>query len=603
MASVASTFKTHEPSLPELLDEIHKGNVQLPDFQRGWVWDDDRIRALIASVSLSYPIGAVMVMETGGDGVRFKPRPVEGAPQPGPTGPQRLILDGQQRLTSLYLALRSGKPVKTQSAKKEPVERVYYLDIAECLDPEADRLGAVLSLPPDRMRKSDFDRKIDLDVSTEEKAYEGGYFPLDLVFDATRSSAWRRGYSRHFGLDEGKLDRWDKFESQVLHRFHQYRVPIIELLQTTPKDAVCQVFENVNTGGVALTVFELMTATFAADDFELRKDWDSRSARLHKHRQLKEVDSDHFLMAVTLLATYRRKHADGKTAVSCKRKDVLKLGLDAYQNCADAIEKGMLSGARLLAREKIFDNKTLPYITQLVPLSAICAVLGPRFEDGPIKRQLCRWYWSGVFGELYGGANESRFANDIQDVLAWLDGGDEPRTIRESNFSPTRLLTLQTRLSAAYKGLMALLMKAGGDDLLSGDPIELTNYFDAAIDIHHIFPAKHCENQGYDRLGWNSVINKAPLTARTNRIIGGKAPSEYLRGLEKNHKVSPDRLDQILRSHLIEPELIRKDAFYDFLRARAGRLLNLIEDATGKPIPGRDSEEVSETFGGSLVRL
>ena len=91
---------------------------------------------------------------------------------------------------------------------------------------------------------------------------------------------------------------------------------------------------------------------------------------------------------------------------------------------------------RLPAREKIFDNTTLPYITQLVPLSAICAVLGPRFEDDPIKRRLLRWYWCGVFGELYGGANESRFANDIQDVLAWIDGGDEPRTIRESNFRP-----------------------------------------------------------------------------------------------------------------------------------------------------------------------
>jgi hypothetical protein len=204
---------------------------------------------------------------------------------------------------------------------------------------------------------------------------------------------------------------------------------------------------------------------------------------------------------------------------------------------------------------------------------------------------------------LYGGANESRFANDIPDVLAWLDGDDEPRTIRESNFAPTRLLSLQTRLSAAYKGLMALLMKAGSHDFLSGDPIELANYFDTAVDIHHIFPAKHCEDRRYDRLRWNSVINKAALTARTNRIIGGKAPSDYLLSLEKNHKVNPNRLDQILRTHAIEPGLVRTDAFDDFLRARAGRLLDLIEDATGKPIPGRDSDEVISTFGGPVTRL
>ena len=602
MASVASTFRTDSPFLHELLDQIHKGSVQLPDFQRGWVWDDDRIRALIASISLSYPIGAVMLMETGGNGVRFKPRSVEGAPQARSAEPQRLILDGQQRLTSLYLALLSGRPVKTQTAKKEPVERVYFLDIAQCLDPDADRLDAIVSLPSNRMRKSDFDRKIDLDVSTDEKAYKVGLFPLDIIFDWEKCAAWQEGYSEHFGYDPSRLRSYNKFAATVLNRLHNYRVPIIELLQTTPKDAVCQVFENVNTGGVALTVFELMTATYAADDFELRKDWETRSGRLHKHRQLKEVDSDHFLMAVTLLATFRNKQADGKTAVSCKRRDVLKLELDEYKDCSDQIEKGMINGAKLLARERIFDNKTTPYITQLVPLSAICAMLGHRFEEDPIKLRLCRWYWCGVFGELYGGANESRFANDIQDVLAWLDGGEEPRTIRESNFAPIRLLTLQTRLSAAYKGLMALLVKAGSHDFLSGDPIDLTNYFDSAVDIHHIFPTKHCEDQGYDRLRWNSVVNKAPLSARTNRIIGGKAPSEYLGSLEKNHKVTSERLDQILRSHLVEPNLIRTDAFNDFLRARAGRLLDLIEDATGKPIPGRDSDEVVDIFGGPLTR-
>jgi len=240
-------------------------------------------------------------------------------------------------------------------------------------------------------------------------------------------------------------------------------------------------------------------------------------------------------------------------------------------------------------------------VTQLIPLAAICAELGNQYEEDPVKRSLCRWYWCGVFGELYGGANETRFAYDMQDVLAWLDGGDEPRTVRDASFAPTRLLTLQTRLSAAYKGLMALLMQAGGKDFLSGDPIALTTYFDTAVDIHHIFPRTYCERQEYDRQRWNSIVNKAPLSARTNRIIGGKAPSEYLRSLEKNHKVSPENLDQILQTHLIEPGLIRNDAFEGVVQDRSRRLLDLIEDATGKPIAGRDSEEVIRAFGGPLA--
>ena len=102
------SFRTAEPALKDVLDGIAAGQIQLPDFQRGWVWDDNHIRSLIASLSLSYPIGAVMFLEAGG--VPFKPRLFAGVNlQPAPN-PKILVLDGQQRLTSMYLALRSGQP-------------------------------------------------------------------------------------------------------------------------------------------------------------------------------------------------------------------------------------------------------------------------------------------------------------------------------------------------------------------------------------------------------------------------------------------------------------------------------------------------------------
>jgi hypothetical protein len=600
MSSAASTFKTHEPSLPELLDDIHKGAVQLPDFQRGWVWDDDRIRSLIASVSVSYPIGVVMLLETGGQGVRFKPRPVQGVTLTGPVVPQKLILDGQQRLTSLYMALRSGNPVPTRTEKGVAINRVYYLDMARCLDMEAERIDAVISLPPKRMLTRNFDRIIDLDVSTETKEFERGMLPLAILLDQVRYQTWKRGYTRHFRPDDTRLDLLDNFETQVWQRFFQYRVPVIELVRDTPREAVCQVFEKVNTGGVSLTVFELLTATFAADDFFLREDWDARAVRLFEYPGLTDTDSSDFLMAITLLTTFWKNKA-GRGAVSCKRKDVLKLELGDYKTHADAIERGLVCAAKLLTREKVYDTRTLPYQGQLVPLAAICAVLGDRFEQDTIKRQLARWFWCGVFGELYGGANEARFVNDIQEVLAWLDGGDEPRTIRDANFAPLRLLSMQTRNSAAYKGMMAQLMQVGSRDFLSGDEVEVNNYFDTAIDIHHIFPKRHCQKKGYEEEYWNCVVNKAPLSARTNRIIGGNPPSDYLRSLERNHKVTPDHLDEILESHLISPALLRGDLFEAFIRDRAARLLDRIEEAMGKPVEGRDSDDVVDMFGGPLL--
>ena len=600
MPPIGSTFRTGEPQLHELLEQIHKGAVQLPDFQRGWVWNDERIRALIASVSLSYPIGAAMLMETGGEGAAFAPRLLEGVvlPEPHPK-PERLILDGQQRLTSLYLALRSGKPVRTHNEKNEELERVYYLDIARCLDPDAERLDAIRGLPKDRIVRSDFNRKIDLDVSTAEREYEHGLFPLDLVFDSVRFAVWRRGYQRFHGNDNATMDQWDRFEAEVWQKFLQYKLPIIELLKGTEKVAVCQVFESVNTGGMALTVFELVTAMFAADNFRLRLDWENRHERLRKHPILQSVSETEFLQAVTLLSTFR-KSAKGHGAVGCKRKDILRLSLSDYQEHADAIEEGLIRAMKLLMREKVFISRNLPYQAQFVPMAAICAVLGPQFDDDAVRRKLARWYWCGVFGELYGGGTEARLALDMQQVPPWLSGGAEPRTISDAGFSPTRLLTLQSRQSAAYKGIMAQLMHVGSLDFMSGDPIQMVTHMDESVDIHHIFPASYCEKQGFSRTLWNSVINKAPLTARTNRTIGGSAPGGYAKTLDKKLG-STERLDEILRTHLIDPTLLRGDDFHGFLRDRAMLLLDLIEKATGRTVSGRDSDEVKKAFGGLLV--
>jgi len=599
MPAITSTFKSGEPSLPDILREINEGKVQLPDFQRGWVWDDDHIASLIASISLSYPIGAVMLLQTGGDGVQFQPRPVQGVQIPNGTKPEYLILDGQQRMTSLYLAMLSGESVPTTTNKGKEIKRFYYLDIAKSLDPDEDRLDAVLSVPANKMVTSDFGRKIDLDLTTQGKEFSQCYFPLEVLFDQTAYSAWRRGFQKMFRNDEDKLDLFDSFEAEVVNRFQSYRVPTIELLRDTPKEAVCQVFEKVNMGGVTLTVFELVTAMFAAENYNLREDWDRRKERIHEQDVLKGMDSTAFLTAVTLLSSYQRNQMDATKPVTCKRKDVLKLSLEDYKKNADTIEDGLKKTARFLAREKIFDSRTLPYSTQLIPLSVICALLDDTFEIDTIRRKLAQWFWCGVFGELYGGANETRFSMDVPDFMAWIEGKNQPRTIRDSGFSPTRLLSMQSRLSAAYKGLMALLMKAGSNDFLSGDPIEITTYFDLAIDIHHIFPKGYCESK-YKRSLWNSSVNKAPLSAKTNRIIGGKAPSAYLANIEKQSNMDSHRLDEILRTHEIAPELLRSDEFESFIRDRASKILDLIEAAMDKRISGRDSDEVIHEYGDAL---
>src|SRR5919106_494485 len=144
-----TTFTSDKEALHDILKIISDGRYQLPEFQRGWVWDDAHIVSLIASVSLSYPIGAVMMLENGNPDVRFKPRPIEGVELILEIEPERFILDGQQRLTSLYQSLHLRRAVRTKDIRKREIFRWYYIDMRKALNPNLDREEAVLSLPED----------------------------------------------------------------------------------------------------------------------------------------------------------------------------------------------------------------------------------------------------------------------------------------------------------------------------------------------------------------------------------------------------------------------------------------------------------------------
>lgn len=125
-------------------------------------------------------------------------------------------------------------------------------------------------------------------------------------------------------------------------------------------------------------------------------------------------------------------------------------------------------------------------------------------------------------------------------------------------------------------------MRDGGQDFLTGDSIDLQTYFDESIDIHHIFPQKWCEENGIKRKKMDCVVNKTPLSAHTNRVIGGRAPSKYLSKLEKKAGLQPDRMAEILESHLIDANALLSDDFNSFFESRSSALLNRIEKAMGK---------------------
>ena len=585
---MSTTFESDKKLLQDLLQSIMKGEIQLPDFQRGWIWDDDHIKSLLASVSQSYPIGAIMMLQTGNPKVNFKPRLVEGLKPDNYPRPEFLILDGQQRLTALFQSLKVEKAVITKTTHGKRIQRWYYIDMHKALNPSEDREEAIVGVPEDHKVRN-FRNEVTEDYSTPEKEYQAGKFPLSKVFDC---SGWRFEYNKFWSFDQGKTKHFDEFEKEIIKRFEQYQLPVIRLYKETPKDAVCQVFEKVNTGGVSLTVFELLTATYAAENFNLREDWKVHAKNLKKFTVLKNTGNTDFLQTITLLATYNKRkkrieegiEAEKAPGISCKRKEILKLSLDEYKEWTNDVTEGFKKAAKLLSTQKLFAARDLPYRTQVTPLAAILAILKNAADNWGVQKKVSQWYWCGVFGELYGGAIESRFAKDLPEVLNWIKDGSEPSSIRDANFVPTRLLTLRTRNSAAYKGLYALLLRDGVKDFLSGEDIDLQRYFDDKIEIHHIFPKEWCRKNKIDTKNCDSIINKTPLSARTNRMIGSKPPSTYLARIQNKTNIDDRKMDQILLTHLIDPTSFRSDDFDTFFKTRQEALLNRIEKAMGKPI-------------------
>ena len=584
------SFDSTKRNLYEILKDVNSGKIQLPDFQRGWVWDDDRIKGIIASVAKSFPIGAVMLLETGNENIRFKTKPVEGVVGLNGTKPEMLILDGQQRITSLYQAIITNRVVNTRNSKGYEIKRWYYIDMAKALDTNSDLEEAIFSINENKIITENIGRDIILDLSTEENEFKNLKYPVSMV---DNYDEWRTKFIEYWDYDRDKIKFWNEFEKKIIKGFNGYNLPVIVMKKENTKEAVCQVFEKVNTGGVSLTVFELLTASFASDEFDLKANWEDIKNKFKPYKILNNTSNTDIIQAITLYSTFNKRLAaitSGLTenipSVSAKRKEMLNLTLSEYLKYRDEIVEGFIKSSKILVENHIFNSRDLPYSTQLVPMAAILAKLGDKIDNVGNKNKLMRWFWCGVFGELYGSANETRYALDMIQVTDWIENNaEEPKTIYDANFSPSRLNTLRTRNSAAYKGVYALMMDENTKDWLSATKIDFSTYFSESIDIHHIFPVAWCEKNNIPRDDFDCIINKTPLSGRTNRIVSGDAPSKYLERLKKRAGVSDSEFNDILRSHVVSPDYMYKDDFYGFFNNRKEQILQRIEKAIGKQIP------------------
>jgi hypothetical protein len=587
-------FQTPQYRLSKLLDQLCDGTIQLPDFQRGYKWDEERIRALLVTVTLGHPLGVLMLLQTANDQVRFKPKPIEGAPpQAAAAEPDLLLLDGQQRLTSLYQSLTGDGIVETQDSRKKQVQRRFYIDIEHSVGDLARRDDSVVALPGDGIERANFGKDIRLDVSTPDKERQHGYFPFRLIYDQPGLLDWLWKFPGAVGDTAERTTLIQRFQAEILTPMQSYGIPAIELDKATTKGAVATVFEKVNTGGLALNVFELLTATFAGDaeyfaehgdDFRLNDDWQLTEKVIAAHPVLGGIRNTDFLQAVTLLVT-----AHGPSFTSARKEDVLRLELGQYLAWADQVREALVWVAQFLHDEHIHRARDIPYPTQLVPLAVIRVILGEDADVYGVRSRLRQWFWCGILGELYGGATETRFARDVDQVPDWAtqpthgdSGAQVPVTVSGATFAESRLLSLRTRQSAAYKGLHALLMATGAMDWRFHKKFDHTQYVTLDVDVHHVFPRKWCDDNRIAPALRESIVNKTPLAAKTNRLVGGASPAVYLPKLEASAGITAPQLDAIVGVHLIDTDALRAADFDRFFLARRQALLELVEQAMGK---------------------
>jgi hypothetical protein len=547
----------------------------------------------------------VMTLQTGGSS-RFRARTLTGAQLDEEREPELLLLDGQQRLTSLFQALCLDVPVETADARGKPIERWYYIDIAKAVGPSADRDESIVSVPANKLLRTDFNRTIVLDLSTTDNECAAGLFPLHFVFDSQRVNSWKKAYIK---ADEDRnWDLWGQFDELVLQQIRTFQVPMIRLAASTSMDAVCAVFERVNTGGVPLNVFELLTATYAGD-----RDFVSQTGDYYRlpdvWREIKQglagkypvfgrleqgiehgLSSSDFLQAVALARTWERKQAGAGAAVSCKRRDLLELPLVDFDRLAPQVAEAFAWVGDFLQQQCIVRSADLPYRTQLVPLAAVRAIAGEATEGLRAEEMITQWYWCGVLGEMYGGSTETRFTRDVEQLLAWIRReGDAPDTVNEAFFISDRLDNLTTRNSAAYKGIYALLIKQGAVDWhFTGAPLNPGRLDEYAVDVRQIFPKSWAQRANGQSRPTNSIVNKTPLSYRAAQDMTG-APGSYLPSLVAASDMRPEWFDDVIATHLIDPDALRSNDYERFYADRSKQLQDLVHAAMGKRTMHRDA--------------
>jgi hypothetical protein len=607
-------FTAKPTQLSGLLTGIDEHAIALPNFQRPWVWEPQMVNDLIVSVAHRYPAGSLLTMPPNKG---FALRPFERSGEKLKQKPTLMILDGQQRLTSLYQALFRDDGVHFESGPYSlRGTYFFYLDIAVLLsdpdgnidegDPLFDKaLFYVREKNGKRLRYISLQNVVDL--TTEKDELKAGALPLRYTADPDgRLAHWKEEYldqNSETKAEYMELSRtWDKLVRPWLDRIRRYPFPVVELTADMPLSAICHIFEKVNSTGKPLDVFDLVNAILWAQGFHLNERWEATRKTLKSEQMLQmqpqPLSGTAFLQGLSLLDSLDRKRSDpeGRIAVACRKQDLMSLMSERLERWWDILVDGYRAASRFMSGRGIIAEKILPYSTLLIPLSAIFADLLYRKGEAQTKfasAKIERWYWCSVFSQRYSSQTEYVSAQDFEQVVAWVEGGDEPDVVRTFGFRSDYLQEVTSIRNAIYKGILCLLAKDGAWDFSGGERLSTELFYSRYVDHHHIFPTAAIKHLGIDDARADTIVNKTLINYAVNRSIGGSKPSVYLEKLRGN--LGAAKLDAALRSHAIDPTHLANDDWQGYILDRREKLRQMILAACGGNVqPFSDELEIEE---------
>ena len=543
-------FTTPSYDLKDLFARINRGDIQLPDFQRSYAWDEDRIRSLIVSVLRGYPIGALMALDTRNEKMRFRPRALAGAPDTG-VDPGLLLLDGQQRLTTLYHCFNGEGFVDTTDFRKKKIHRRFFIDIRAAVRGEIMPDDAIFAVDHKGKIRSHFAPTIEGDILSREDALENMCIPVASLLSED-------GVGMLFELASTKQEysaELAAFNNRIVRPLSGYDLPMIRLSRETERAGIGSIFAQANSAGLQMDVFDLLTAVFASEDptFHLATDWQEVEKDLRTSPALDGIGRTEFLSAVSLLVSGEKGRAGGQ------REDILKLSLTEYKAAANDLRITFREVSEFLAERCILNTDQVPF-------------------NGSSAVQL-------------------RAARDVDEVTERVAGATDeaPKTVTDATFRESRLLSVDDN-DGVWHGLYALLMARGAKDWRTGKAFNRRTFEELKPGFFPVFPLNWCKRHGVDPVLAESVMNYTPMGKRTEVVLDGFAPDRYLPRVQSKSIMEDRQFDEVLASHDMNLNYLRASQPREFLADRRQRFLDIVEYALGKPVI-RDVDEAN-LFGG-----